>query len=92
MARLERIPLDCPCIDLTACQRLALPVLLLANRQDPIHPYDLTQRLAQSFIAPQVVEVTAKSVSKERYRADMQAALDAFLQEVTVLRIEIDRG
>lgn len=84
VARLERIPLDCPCIDLTACQRLALPVLLLANRQDPIHPYDLAQRLAQFFIAPQVVEVTAKSVSKERYRADMQAALEAFLQEVTI--------
>ena len=57
-----------------------LPVLLLANRQDPIHPYDL----AHFFPAPQVVEVTAKSVSKERYRADLQAALDAFLQEVTV--------
>jgi pimeloyl-ACP methyl ester carboxylesterase len=46
VARLERIPLDCPCPDLTACQRLALPVLVLANRQDPIHPYDLAQRLA----------------------------------------------
>jgi pimeloyl-ACP methyl ester carboxylesterase len=84
VARLERIPLDGPCTDLAACARLALPVLVLASRQDPIHPYDLAQRLARSFIASQVVEVTAKSVSRERYRADVQAALQSFLQEVTV--------
>jgi pimeloyl-ACP methyl ester carboxylesterase len=83
VARLECIPLDCPWTDLAACARLALPVLVLANRQDPIHPYDLALRLAQSFIAPQVVAVTTKSVSKERYRADMQAAIAAFLPEAS---------
>lgn len=79
VARLERIPLDCPWLDLAACHTLVLPTLVLANRQDPIHPFELAQKLAAHFAAAHFVEVTSKSVSRARHREDVQAALAQFL-------------
>lgn len=83
VARLERMPIDRPCADLAACRQLELPVLALANRYDPIHPFDYAQQLAQHFSDARLVEVTAKSVDKAHHQADVQAALAAFLYEVT---------
>jgi pimeloyl-ACP methyl ester carboxylesterase len=79
IARLERMPLDRPCADLAACAAIDVPVLVLANRQDPLHPFALAQELAGQFKQPEFVEVTAKSVSRERHRADVQTALNAYL-------------
>ncbi len=82
VARLERMPLDRPCVDLAACRQLAMPVLALANRPDPIHPFELAQQLVQQCAQARLVEVTAKSVDKTRHQLDVQAALEAFLYEV----------
>lgn len=78
-ARLERIPTDCPWADLDACRQWSMPVLVLGNRHDPIHPFDLAQQLAASFADVRFVEITAKAVSKAQHQADVQAALETFL-------------
>lgn len=81
VARLERIPLDCPLTDLDDCREWMASVLVLGNRQDPIHPFELAEHLATYFRRANFIEVTAKSVSREAHRGDVQAALAAFLAE-----------
>jgi len=82
IARLEHMPLDRPCADLGACAAIDVPVLVLANRQDPLHPFALAQALAQHFRHAEFVEVTAKSVSRKRHRADVQGALVVYLAQM----------
>lgn len=77
--RLERIPWDAPCHDLAELQRIAVPTLVLANREDPIHPFEFGQRLAQAIPGAQFKELAPKSVSLERHREDVQAAVAEFL-------------
>ena len=72
-------PYPNPCAALSECGQVDVPVLVLANRQDPLHPFALAQELARQFRQADFVEVTAKSVSRERHRADVQAALTAYL-------------
>jgi pimeloyl-ACP methyl ester carboxylesterase len=82
VARLERMPVDRPCTDLAACGTLAMPGLVLANRHDPIHPFEMALQLVHHLPQAQLKEVTAKSVSKARHQADVQAALEDFLKPV----------
>lgn len=81
VARLERIPLDCPCIDLAACAAIGAPALILATRQDPIHPYEFAEELADVLPAARLVELTSKSIDRERHRREAQAAIDTFLTQ-----------
>ncbi|MBV9169047.1 MAG: alpha/beta hydrolase, partial [Chloroflexi bacterium] len=49
VARLERLPRDRPCTDLRQLQALDVPTLVLAHRQDPIHPFAYGRRLADAI-------------------------------------------
>jgi len=80
VAILERIPRDQPCRDRDELAAIAVPTLVLANRQDPIHPFAYGQALAEQIAGAEFVEVTAKSVSVPQYEADMRRALGEFLE------------
>ncbi len=77
--KLERIIRDSPHPDRAAWARLSVPVLVLGNRQDPIHPYEFATELASAIPGARFEEITSKSVSVERHTADVQRALEAFL-------------
>jgi pimeloyl-ACP methyl ester carboxylesterase len=79
VARLERIPNDAPLRDLRELQSLHVPTLVLANRQDPIHPYDYGVALAQAIPGAQFRALTPKSINAARHAADVQRHVDAFL-------------
>ena len=83
VARLEHIPLDSPCTDLTACATVGAPALILATRQDPIHPFHFGEKLAGALPSARLAEVTSKSLDRERHRREVQAAIDAFLAQVS---------
>ena len=79
VCRLERIPRDAPCRDLAELASIAVPTLVLANRQDPIHPYEYGSVLADRIPRAQFAELTPKSVSVERYEHDVQRHVSEFL-------------
>ena len=78
--KFERIINDAPNRDRREWQSIRVPTLVLANRQDPIHPYEFGEILAQSIPAAEFREITSKSVSLERHGADVQKHLAAFLK------------
>jgi pimeloyl-ACP methyl ester carboxylesterase len=80
VVKLERIPMDTPVRDLAVLKSITVPTLILANRQDPIHPYEYGQVLATAIPGAEFRELTPKSVSQERHRADVQWLLGAFLR------------
>jgi pimeloyl-ACP methyl ester carboxylesterase len=79
VARLERLAADRLCSDRSGYRALRIPTLILGNRQDPIHPWPLAEELATLIAGAKLVEVTPKSVSLDRHRADVALAIDNFL-------------
>lgn len=81
VARLERIPPDSPCASLDDLKQIRVPTLVLANRQDPVHPFEFGQIIARSITGSRFRELTAKSVSPERHASDVQQFIEEFLVE-----------
>jgi pimeloyl-ACP methyl ester carboxylesterase len=79
VARLERIPQDAPCHEPAEWRRLQVPTLVLANRRDPVHPFAYGEVLGSEIPGAKFHEVTAKSVSVERYKTDLRRFLAEFL-------------
>jgi pimeloyl-ACP methyl ester carboxylesterase len=78
-ARLARLIVDSPCPDRSLYASIRVPVLVLGNHQDPIHPWDLAQTLAQLIPGAELCQLTPKSRSLEQHAADVQKAVDGFI-------------
>jgi pimeloyl-ACP methyl ester carboxylesterase len=77
--RLERLPVDRPLPDLRAAAAIRVPVLVLAHRQDPIHRFAFGEALAGAIPGARLVELTPKSIARERHAPEVQGCLDGFL-------------
>jgi pimeloyl-ACP methyl ester carboxylesterase len=78
--KFERIIRDAPCRDRREWAGIQVPTLVLANRFDPIHPFEFGTEMQRLIPGAEFQEVTSKSLSLEHHNADVQRALDAFLQ------------
>jgi pimeloyl-ACP methyl ester carboxylesterase len=78
-ARLARLIVDTPCPDRAMYGTINVPALVLGNRQDPIHPWELAETLTGLIPGAELCEITPKSVSLERHAADVQKAVAGFL-------------
>jgi pimeloyl-ACP methyl ester carboxylesterase len=78
---LERIPLDAPNHDRAGWRAISVPTLVLANRQDPIHPFEYGEILAREIPGAEFKELTPKAVSVEQHNADTQRFIEGFLLE-----------
>jgi pimeloyl-ACP methyl ester carboxylesterase len=77
---LERLPRDAPTLDRADFLKIDSPVLVLANRQDPIHPFAFGECLAGEIPRAEFRELTPKSVSVEAYRLDTRRFISEFLR------------
>ena len=80
VVKLERIPLHIPAHKREDWTSITVPTLVLANRQDPIHPYEFGETLARLIPGAEFRELTPKSVSVEAHAADVQRHIEAFLR------------
>jgi pimeloyl-ACP methyl ester carboxylesterase len=80
VAILERLPQDAPNHDRRQWASISVPTLILASRQDPIHPFEYGGQIAQIIPNSEFHEITPKSISKERHVLDVQEALEPFLR------------
>jgi pimeloyl-ACP methyl ester carboxylesterase len=78
-ARLAGLIVESPCPDRALYSTIKVPTLVLGNRQDPIHPWDLAQTVAGLIPGCEFREITPKSVSLDQHAADVQRAVDGFL-------------
>jgi pimeloyl-ACP methyl ester carboxylesterase len=80
VAILERLPHDAPNDDRRQWASITVPTLIIASRQDPIHPFEYAEQIAQIIPNSEFHEITAKSISKERHVLDVQATIEPFLR------------
>lgn len=78
---LECIPQDAPTLNRADFTKIKVPTLVLANRQDPIHPFEFGEILAQEIPNAEFHELTPKSVSVKRYGEDTQRFIEDFLEK-----------
>lgn len=76
---LERIPLDAPNRDRAEWRQIKAPTLVLANRADPVHPFEFGETLAREIPGAEFKELTPKSVSVEEHHTQAQRFLEEFL-------------
>jgi sugar phosphate isomerase/epimerase/pimeloyl-ACP methyl ester carboxylesterase len=81
VALLERIPLDAPNHDRAEWRAINVPTLVLANHQDPIHPFEYGATLAREIPGASFKELTPKSVNVEQHNAEAQRFIEDFLLE-----------
>lgn len=77
--KFARLSADIPFANATFLETLRVPTLVVATRLDPVHPYEYGTFLAGRIPGAEFVEVTAKSVSENEHRRQLQAAVDKFL-------------
>ena len=80
LERLYRLPNDVPNRSREEWAGIRVPTLVLATRQDPVHPFDYAEALAHAIPGAVLKELTPKSVSAERYRRETQTHLGEFLR------------
>ncbi len=76
---LERLPEDRPYRKLSQLAAIRVPVLVMANKQDPVHPFEFGEALAEAIGGAEFRELTPKSVSREQHAADVQRHIEKFL-------------
>jgi pimeloyl-ACP methyl ester carboxylesterase len=78
VAKLERIPAHAPAHTRAEWKRVAVPVLVLANRRDAVHPFEFGETLAREIPGAAFAEIAPKSAGTERHVADVQRAVESF--------------
>jgi pimeloyl-ACP methyl ester carboxylesterase len=76
---LERIVAGEPGIGDADLARLRLPVLVIANGEDPMHPVDLARALAGRLPQAELRLVTSKSIDPQRHVVEVREALRDFV-------------
>jgi pimeloyl-ACP methyl ester carboxylesterase len=82
VVKLERIPRDTPSHDRQEWATIAVPTLVLANRQDPVHPFAYGEIIAQMIPHAEFRELTSKSVDPARHARETQEFIQSFLQQM----------
>jgi pimeloyl-ACP methyl ester carboxylesterase len=77
---LTRISADGPGVSKADLGALKIPVLVIGNGKDFVHPLELAQDLARLIPHAEFVEITPKATDPARYRDDFRAALAPFLK------------
>jgi pimeloyl-ACP methyl ester carboxylesterase len=78
-ARLAKLIVDTPCADRAMYRAISVPTLVLGNRQDPIHPWEIARTVAGLIPGAELREITPKSVNQEGHAEDVKKEVDLFL-------------
>ena len=77
--RLERIPLDAPYQHLDQLSAVRVPTIVLANREDPIHPFQYGEIMSQKIPRAEFRELTSKSINVDQHAEEVQRFITEFL-------------
>jgi pimeloyl-ACP methyl ester carboxylesterase len=79
---LESIPNDVPTPAIASWKKVDLPTLVLANRNDPQHPFEYGQVLAREIPGARFAEITGKAISGQKHVEDVRREILRFFGEI----------
>ena len=77
--KFECLPEDAPSNNRHEWKKLITPTLILANKSDPVHPFDYGLKYASNIVHADFRELTPKSISEEQHNKDVQKNIDLFI-------------
>jgi pimeloyl-ACP methyl ester carboxylesterase len=80
IVKFHRILGGAPTRDLAELKSIRVPTLVLANRQDPIHPFEYGEVLARTIPGAEFHELTPKSLNPTAHMNDVQRLISDFFQ------------
>jgi pimeloyl-ACP methyl ester carboxylesterase len=91
VAKLERIPQDAPNWDRREWRKITVPTLILANRSDPIHPFEYGTVLAQEIPGAEFKELIPKSVNLQKYTEQVRSFIGEFLSRQSTSAMSVQK-
>jgi pimeloyl-ACP methyl ester carboxylesterase len=70
---------DMPIPMMLDLEKIAVPCLIIANHEDPLHPYELAEEIAEYFSEAEVQEVVSRYVDDGMHRQEVQDLVRTFL-------------
>lgn len=80
VATYQAIPRSVPYRAPVELERIAVPVLVLANRADPVHPFEYAETLANAIPDAQLKEFPSKTEGLEQHTSAFRKYLGEFLR------------
>jgi pimeloyl-ACP methyl ester carboxylesterase len=81
-AMLESIPNDVPAPDIASWKKVDFPTLVLACRNDLLHPFEYGQVLAREIPGARFAEITGKAISEQKHVEDVRREILQFIGEI----------
>jgi len=78
---LESMPNDLPAPDIASWNKINFPTLVLACRNDLLHPFEYGQVLAREIPGARFAEITAKAISEQKHVEDVRREILQFIGE-----------
>jgi pimeloyl-ACP methyl ester carboxylesterase len=85
VATYQAIPRSVPYHSPVELRRISVPVLVLANRRDPLHPFEYAEALARAIPQAQLKEFPSKAEGLEKHTAAFRNYLGEFLRSAHLL-------
>jgi pimeloyl-ACP methyl ester carboxylesterase len=80
---LESIPNDVPAPDGLALTNITCPTLVLACRNDLLHPFEYSQVLARAIPGAHFSEITAKATSSSKHVEEVRREIVLFIESIS---------
>lgn len=80
---LRTLPASSPAPDRAAWAEIAVPTLVLAHTDDPLHPWDVAVQTSENIPGAQLVQVPSKDASPAGFQAQIAAAIGQFLTRLS---------
>lgn len=79
-AKLECLPADQPSDDRSEWKRITMPALIMANKSDPVHPFEYGLEYAAAIAQAEFKELTPKSINEEQHNKEVRENINAFIR------------
>jgi len=81
-AVLRGFPGCAPSVDVAAWSAIAVPTLVIANGDDPIHPFEIGEAYARQIPGAKLVSIPSRERNPTGFSAGFQAAVQDFLEDL----------
>lgn len=78
----ECLPGDAPSVNRSEWKKITAPTLILANKSDPVHPFEYGLEYASHITHADFREIISKSISEEQHNKDVQKNIDMFINRI----------
>jgi pimeloyl-ACP methyl ester carboxylesterase len=79
---LESMPNDVPAPDIASWKKMDFPTLVLACRNDLLHPFEYGQVLAREIPGARFAEIAGKAISEQKHVEDVRREISQFVGEI----------